>query len=50
MTRKKSRYYIASRAPRGMEALLGLLDALDSASLVEQRALSIPFIKRVLGW
>lgn len=42
--------YIASRAPRGMETLLELLDALDSASLAEQRALSVPFIKRVFGW
>jgi hypothetical protein len=33
-----------------MEALLGLLDKLDNASLIEQRALSIPFVKRILGW
>lgn len=42
--------YIVSRSPRDMEALLALLATLDDASLVEQRALSIPFIKAVLGW
>ena len=42
--------YVVSRAARDMEALLALLDRLDEASLVEQRALSIPFVKVVLGW
>ena len=42
--------YIVSRAPRDMEALLGLLDKLDRASLIEQRALSIPFVKNIVGW
>jgi DnaA family protein len=42
--------YIVARASRDMDALLALLEALDRASLVEQRALSIPFVKRVLGW
>ena len=42
--------YIVVRAPRAMEPLLGLLDTLDQASLAEQRALSIPFVKRALGW
>jgi DnaA family protein len=42
--------YVVARSPRDMEALLALLDALDNASLVEQRALSIPFVKGVLGW
>ena len=42
--------YIVARAARDMDALLGLLDTLDNASLVEQRALSIPFVKGVLGW
>jgi DnaA family protein len=42
--------YLVSRAPRDMAALLGLLERLDRASLVERRALSIPFIKGVLGW
>jgi DnaA family protein len=42
--------YVVARAPRDMDALLGVLDLLDRASLVEQRALSIPFVKSVLGW
>ena len=42
--------YVVSRSVREMEALLALLETLDNASLVEQRALSIPFIKSVLGW
>lgn len=42
--------YIVSRAPRGMEQLLSVLDQLDEASLVQQRALSIPFVKQALGW
>ena len=42
--------YIVTRSVRDTEALLGLLDKLDNASLVEQRALSIPFVKSILGW
>jgi DnaA family protein len=42
--------YIVTRSVRDTQALLGLLDKLDNASLVEQRALSIPFIKATLGW
>jgi len=42
--------YIVSRAPRAMGQLLKLLDTLDQASLAEQRALSIPFVKQALGW
>jgi DnaA family protein len=42
--------YVIARSARDMEALLALLETLDNASLVEQRALSIPFIKGVLGW
>ena len=42
--------YIIDRAPRSLAQLLDLLDTLDSASLVEQRALSIPFVKKALGW
>ena len=41
--------YIVSRSPRALEHLLGQLDALDRASLAEQRSLSIPFVKEVLG-
>ncbi|MEE4146839.1 MAG: DnaA regulatory inactivator Hda [Halieaceae bacterium] len=42
--------YLVARAPRDMDALLAVLDTLDRASLVEKRALSIPFVKSVLGW
>ena len=42
--------YIMGRSTRDMDGLLGLLERLDKASLVEQRALSIPFVKGVLGW
>lgn len=42
--------YIVTRSARDTEALLGLLDKLDNASLIEQRALSIPFVKSILGW
>lgn len=42
--------YIVSRAPRDLSQLLGLLDYLDRASLAEQRVLSVPFVKRALGW
>lgn len=42
--------FIVSRAPRAMEQLLAVLDTLDEASLAEQRALSIPFVKHALGW
>ena len=43
-------FYIVTRAPRSLEHLLELLDTLDKASLAEQRALSIPFVKQALGW
>lgn len=42
--------YIVHRAPRSITELLSLLDRLDSASLAEQRALSIPFVKQALAW
>lgn len=42
--------YLVARSARDMEALLDLLATLDKASLVQQRALSIPFVKAVLGW
>jgi DnaA family protein len=42
--------YIVSRAPREMGQLLNVLDQLDKASLAQQRALSIPFVKEALGW
>ena len=42
--------YIVHRAPRGITELLAVLDRLDRASLTEQRAVSIPFVKRALAW
>ena len=42
--------YITARAPRSTDKLLALLDTLDRALLAEQRALSIPFVKKALGW
>ncbi len=42
--------YIADRGPRTLTLLLELLETLDKASLVEKRALSIPFVKQALGW
>lgn len=42
--------YILARAPRGMEALVGVLDALDQRSLAAGRRLSIPFVREVMGW
>ena len=42
--------FIVHRAPRGLVDLVALLDELDRASLAEQRALSIPFVKSILGW
>nr|CAI78748.1 chromosomal replication initiator protein dnaA [uncultured Gammaproteobacteria bacterium] len=42
--------FIVSRAPRATEQLLMVLDQLDKHSLARQRALSIPFVKEVMGW
>ena len=42
--------YIFDRAPRSLAQLVDLLNTLDSSSLIEQRALTIPFVKKALGW
>lgn len=42
--------YILGRAPRGLGSLLEVLETLDRASLAQQRALSIPFVKATMGW
>jgi len=42
--------YVVSRAPRDLDSLLAVLDTLDTASLAHRRALSIPFVKSVMGW
>jgi len=41
--------YILQRAPRDMSELFRSLEKLDHASLAEQRKLTIPFVKQVLG-
>ncbi len=41
--------YIVSRAPRGLSQLFELLDRVDQLSLAQQRALTIPFLRQVLG-
>lgn len=42
--------YILTRAPRGMSALMDVLERLDRDSMALQRTLTIPFIKDRLGW
>ncbi len=42
--------FILSRAPRDTNDLFHLLDHLDDASLQQQRKLTIPFVKEVLGF
>jgi len=42
--------FIVQRAPRALTSLLDVLEDIDRASLARQRALSIPFVKEVLGW
>lgn len=41
--------YVMRRAPRHMPALKQLVDRLEAASLSEQRRLTIPFVRSVLG-
>lgn len=41
--------FLVSRAPRGLAELMALLESLDSRSLAEQRALTVPFVKQALG-
>jgi DnaA family protein len=42
--------YILSRGARGMGELFAALEALDQASLRDQHRLTIPFVKREMGW
>ena len=41
--------YLLKRSRRDMRSLYGLLDTLDSAALSQQRRLTIPFVRSVLG-
>ena len=40
--------YLLKRYPRELSTLFALFDTLDTASLVEQRRLTVPFVRRVL--
>jgi len=42
--------FIIRRGGRTMTALISVMDILDQASLVEQRRLTVPFVKQVLHW
>lgn len=42
--------YILRRAPRRMTELLAVLAQLDRESLLQQRRLTIPFVRATLGW
>ncbi len=41
--------YVVSRAPRGLAQLFELLDRVDERSLAEQRGITVPFLRQVLG-
>ena len=41
--------YLLRRIPRDLPTLFNLLDRLDEAALIEQRRLTVPFVKSVLG-
>lgn len=42
--------FIIRRSGRNMGQLFSVLDRLDRASLEEKRRLTVPFVKKVLGW
>jgi len=42
--------FILNRSARDMAALFAILDHLDDASLEQKRKLTIPFVKKTLGW
>ena len=41
--------FLLKRLPRDLPSVFNLLDRLDEASMIEQRRLTIPFVKSVLG-
>ena len=45
---EETAHYLLRRFPRDLPTLFALFDTLDAASLVEQRRLTIPFVKSVL--
>ena len=42
--------FVLHRSDRNMVALLETLEQLDCRALAEQRTLTIPFVKCVMGW
>ena len=42
--------YIYTRCQRDAKSLFDLLNVLDRLSLVEQRKLTIPFVKQAMAW
>lgn len=42
--------FILKRGGRTMTELVSVMDILDHASLVEQRRLTVPFVKKILDW
>lgn len=42
--------YILMRAPRSMESLFNILEKIAKASIEEQKEISKPFIKHIMGW
>lgn len=42
--------FLVGRGPEQMQGLADILDELDRESLSQQRKLTIPFVKEVLGW
>lgn len=42
--------YILHRSSRDMVSLLQVLQQLDQHSLAEQRLITLPFVKKVMGW
>ena len=42
--------YIYTRCQRDAKSLFDLLNVLDRLSLVEQRKLTIPFVKQAMSW
>ncbi|MCY4183107.1 MAG: DnaA regulatory inactivator Hda [Gammaproteobacteria bacterium] len=42
--------YIFLRAERRLDALMAILDRLDESSIRRQRHITIPQVKRILGW
>ena len=42
--------YIYNRHSRDLQSLLEVVDRLDQLSLAEKRRLTIPFVRKVMGW